>query len=91
VKDEENLNLLRLWEKMGSFSLNPDDHLPEGCCTVCMCEFEGYQIVTVLPCSDKHIFHTECIKEWLLTKNACPLCMKEVDLSEVDKEETIHL
>ncbi|KAJ9565480.1 hypothetical protein OSB04_001446 [Centaurea solstitialis] len=41
-------------------------------CVVCQVEFEKNERVGVLHC--KHRFHAECIKEWLLRKNLCPLC-----------------
>jgi len=32
--------------------------------------------VGVLPCS--HIFHVDCLREWILRRNACPLCQTEI-------------
>lgn len=46
-------------------------------CPVCKDEFPVGQIVLVLPC--KHIFHEECIKEWLKRNNTCPVCRFAVD------------
>lgn len=34
--------------------------------------------VVVLPCDDKHFFHTECIISWLVKKPLCPLCRANV-------------
>ena len=33
-------------------------------------------MVTPLPCSKHHVFHTSCIKEWLWKSDICPLCKK---------------
>ena len=46
-------------------------------CPVCKDEFPVGQVVLVLPC--KHIFHEECIKEWLKRNNTCPVCRFAVD------------
>ncbi|KAJ9550866.1 hypothetical protein OSB04_014911 [Centaurea solstitialis] len=44
-------------------------------CVVCQVEFEKNERIGVLQC--RHRFHPECIKEWLLRKNVCPLCKKQ--------------
>jgi hypothetical protein len=43
-------------------------------CSVCYVEFEGCEEVTVLPCNDKHVFHSACIRPWLDMRDSCPLC-----------------
>lgn len=42
-------------------------------CSICICEFEKGEEVTIHP-SCKHMFHYECIVQWLKVKNICPLC-----------------
>ena len=47
------------------------------CCSVCMDELVKDNEVIILPC--EHIFHTNCIEEWLSKYNYnCPVCKKEV-------------
>ncbi|KAK1422216.1 hypothetical protein QVD17_25179 [Tagetes erecta] len=46
----------------------PDD---EPCC-VCQEEYKNGDDLGALECG--HEFHTSCIKQWLLQKNACPVC-----------------
>ena len=41
-------------------------------CIICLSDFEIGDKVTSLPCL--HMFHTDCIKDWLKTKNHCPVC-----------------
>lgn len=41
-------------------------------CTICLTEIEDGDQVGVLPCT--HIYHVDCLKQWLKRKNACPLC-----------------
>lgn len=41
-------------------------------CSICMTEFELDEKVGDLPCG--HLFHTECLKTWVIWRNTCPLC-----------------
>mmetsp|Transcript_20611 Transcript_20611/g.44773 ORF Transcript_20611/g.44773 Transcript_20611/m.44773 type:complete len:621 (-) Transcript_20611:26-1888(-) len=41
-------------------------------CTICLTEVEDGEQVGVLPCT--HIFHVDCLRQWITRKNACPLC-----------------
>eukprot|EP01138_Halocafeteria_seosinensis_P001052 gb/GECG01001076.1/.p1 GENE.gb/GECG01001076.1/~~gb/GECG01001076.1/.p1 ORF type:complete len:685 (+),score=63.49 gb/GECG01001076.1/:1-2055(+) len=41
-------------------------------CTICYVEFEDQEELAALPC--EHVFHMDCIKEWLRRKPNCPLC-----------------
>ncbi|CAB4320315.1 unnamed protein product [Prunus armeniaca] len=41
-------------------------------CTICMEDFEGGAEVTRLPCL--HLYHGDCIVQWLETSHLCPLC-----------------
>ncbi|KAI7754703.1 hypothetical protein M8C21_025585 [Ambrosia artemisiifolia] len=45
----------------------------ETCCSVCLQDFEvGNSAGTFPKC--EHKFHPECIYQWLLTNNSCPVC-----------------
>ncbi|XP_020587255.1 uncharacterized protein LOC110029343 isoform X2 [Phalaenopsis equestris] len=48
-------------------------------CSVCQEEYEIDDEVGKLGCD--HSFHLECIKKWLLQKNACPVCKAAVKKS----------
>ncbi|XP_078148585.1 E3 ubiquitin-protein ligase ATL31-like [Carex rostrata] len=42
-------------------------------CAVCLCDFEDDDNIRLLPkCS--HMFHPDCIDEWLLSHVTCPVC-----------------
>ena len=48
----------------------------EQTCSVCMCDMNKEEEVSILPCD--HIFHKDCINEWLVNYNyKCPICRKE--------------
>lgn len=46
-------------------------------CLVCLCDFEAKEVARKLvKCN--HLFHKECIDQWLTTgRNSCPLCREE--------------
>ncbi|KAI4350001.1 hypothetical protein L6164_010534 [Bauhinia variegata] len=42
-------------------------------CAVCLCEFEDTEKLRLIPKCD-HVFHPECIDEWLASHTTCPVC-----------------
>ncbi|KAJ8622828.1 hypothetical protein MRB53_031357 [Persea americana] len=42
-------------------------------CTVCLGELEEGDLVRILP-HCHHVFHLQCIDEWLISHSNCPLC-----------------
>lgn len=57
-----------------------DDH-PEKC-TICLSEFEEGEDVRRLPCM--HLFHIECVDQWLATNKKCPICRVDIQASSKD-------
>lgn len=47
----------------------------EGKCSICQEEYEVEEEVGKLECG--HGYHLHCIKQWLVRKNACPVCKAE--------------
>ncbi|KAL2543721.1 E3 ubiquitin-protein ligase [Forsythia ovata] len=45
-------------------------------CMVCLDEFLKGSKVISMPCS--HVFHSNCIKTWLITSHYCPICRFEM-------------
>ena len=45
-------------------------------CIICMEEFKEKEKIKLLPCG--HIFHPNCIKEWLMKQKSCPFCKSEI-------------
>lgn len=40
-------------------------------------ETDGKQVAE-LSCSNKHIFHVDCLKDWLVKNDTCPMCREPV-------------
>jgi len=46
-------------------------------CLICLCDYEASEEVRLLS-KCQHMFHRECIDEWLTTgRNSCPMCRQE--------------
>jgi hypothetical protein len=46
-------------------------------CPICLCEMVIGDICKELPIC-RHVYHTECIDEWLCRSAVCPLCRQDV-------------
>ena len=52
-------------------------------CAICMTKFDDEETLCVLKC--KHIFHEDCIKEWLKDYSyKCPVCREECGAGKYD-------
>lgn len=41
-------------------------------CTICLSNYENQQKIGKLDCG--HEYHVDCVKQWLVNKNTCPIC-----------------
>lgn len=53
-------------------------------CLVCMDSYQDGEIVIKLKC--QHIFHDNCIIDWLKLHNSCPVCRYEMETDDEDYE-----
>ncbi|XP_046848077.1 RING finger protein 11-like [Xenia sp. Carnegie-2017] len=81
---------IRLAQRLGLIQ-----HLPVGKydetkkkreCAICMVDFEFGDEIRFLPCM--HIYHKECIDDWLIRSFTCPSCMEPVDAALLSSYET---
>jgi len=85
--------LLALEEKMGNvkkgFSEKEKYNLPvvvyskkwfknQDNCIICLNDFQEKEKVMKLGCD--HIFHVDCMKDWLENNKKCPLCKKDIKI-----------
>lgn len=55
-------------------------------CTICLAPVEDGNTVGVLSCS--HIFHADCLSQWIQRRNVCPLCQTtEIACTRVVEEQ----
>ncbi|CAH1790296.1 unnamed protein product [Owenia fusiformis] len=54
-----------------------DDDIQMDKCTICLSELEEDEDVRRLPCM--HLFHCECVDQWLMTNQKCPICRVDIE------------
>uniref|UniRef100_A0A182M118 RING-type E3 ubiquitin transferase n=1 Tax=Anopheles culicifacies TaxID=139723 RepID=A0A182M118_9DIPT len=47
-------------------------------CTICLSQFEIDNDVRRLPCM--HLFHKDCVDQWLVTNKHCPICRVDIEV-----------
>lgn len=60
----------------GAVSAAPEEEEDEKC-TICLSVFQDDEDVRRLPCM--HLFHTECVDQWLVTNKRCPICRVDIE------------
>ncbi|RNA34120.1 E3 ubiquitin- ligase arkadia isoform X2 [Brachionus plicatilis] len=54
-------------------------------CTICLSEFQSEENVRRLPCM--HLFHLECIDQWLPSNKRCPICRVDIENRQINMDE----
>jgi len=85
-------DVLNLIETHNLTKENIEDYLPlneekeRDVCCICMNIFSLDEMIRILPCNRKHIFHKCCIDKWLGKNKACPTCRKEISKKSIQKQ-----
>ena len=66
----KNLQVITLKTKMGGKCEGEKEEIDT--CAICYSEYEENKKIGKLQCG--HLFHVDCIKNWLSRKNSCPMC-----------------
>ena len=48
-------------------------------CSICLADIAQEEEIIKLKCSEKHVFHENCIKSWMDVKICCPVCRKNIN------------
>ena len=53
---------------------------PKSECSICLDWFKNGKEnrITELNCSDRHFFHEDCLKKWIIHNDICPLCREKI-------------
>jgi len=62
----------------------------DGSCSICRTDVDENSKVYVLPCSEKHVFHTVCLSQWAKLKNTCPNCRAEIPMTSKGRDSQIR-
>lgn len=54
------------------FNLNEINDSSQVECSICLNEFKDKEIIIKTKCT--HLFHHDCMKQWLKMKTSCPFC-----------------
>mmetsp|Transcript_21127 Transcript_21127/g.42099 ORF Transcript_21127/g.42099 Transcript_21127/m.42099 type:complete len:319 (-) Transcript_21127:122-1078(-) len=56
-------------------------------CSICLCDYDEDDCVVVLPC--KHIFHDDCLNQWIDNHHKCPLCNLDLRSEQQVRQEEL--
>ncbi|XP_028766954.1 E3 ubiquitin ligase BIG BROTHER-related [Neltuma alba] len=62
-----------------NYKIGSDQHGSNDSCVICRVDYEDGESLTALSC--KHLYHPECINNWLKINKVCPVCSAEVSAS----------
>ena len=71
-KNEEENNKIKDKIKNISQIYYKKDEFENSSCYICYDEFKDNELLKQLKCG--HIFHQECLSQWLINKDNCPYC-----------------
>ncbi|CAI2376867.1 unnamed protein product [Moneuplotes crassus] len=77
-KAKANLQIKDLLLNAAKFKRSPSEYEVGDSCPICIVEFAENENIICLPCNRGHIFHSDCIGEWVQRNNNCPICKAEI-------------
>ena len=66
------MHAMRSRNKIKKITLHNEEEFINDECSICLDKFKKNNIVNRLPC--RHIFHQNCLRDWLKDNDTCPLC-----------------
>ena len=58
-------------------------------CSICLCDIIDNEIISTLPCSERHCFHTLCLQDWFSNNTSCPICRTNFNTLFNNQEENV--
>ena len=91
VAMRESLNHYKTQEKKPNIKLDVKSQLAtsdhkDNTCAICKSDFEVDENITLLSCD--HIFHTDCIAEWVKYKSECPVCRSKIETTDTTEKKS---
>ena len=86
---QESLESYKTCEKKPNIRLDVESKAATGhdCkenCSICNCQIEINEMIANLDCN--HIFHTNCVGEWVMYKAECPCCRALISVKNENNE-----
>lgn len=87
TKPERKANFIKRWMKRHTTTMAEKEEEQQeieyltisrsenALCSICLCEYENEDLICKLWCN--HIYHRDCVKEWLSLNAKCPLCKRD--------------
>lgn len=76
MKAQQEIAKLKTVKYNCSMAIGKDEN---DCCVKCLiCQFQYEEGETLLELPCKHRFHSDCINQWLSTKDHCPYCRQSI-------------
>ncbi|EAR83657.2 zinc finger, C3HC4 type (RING finger) protein, partial (macronuclear) [Tetrahymena thermophila SB210] len=72
-----------LYKEIKSQLLKVSKQQDVGNCVVCLCDFEDDENVRSTYC--KHVFHSECLTDWMKKNESCPYCRTPLNKDNIEE------
>lgn len=60
-------------------------------CPICLCEWENGEHISITCCKPiNHVFHANCLSEWLMRRTYCPMCNNKLITDLVEPPHPYH-
>lgn len=76
----------KLISKLVTIKFKPEEHDPDAEWTICLDYFKEEEDLIILPCDERHYFHSQCVKTWLKRNLICPLWKDDVSISKINNQ-----
>ncbi|OAY58301.1 E3 ubiquitin ligase BIG BROTHER-related [Manihot esculenta] len=77
-EEKRGLSIEEIWKSLRPWKYEQCAERRSGIerCVICQVEYEGGESLVALPCD--HLYHSECVINWLQVKKICPICSSEI-------------